>query len=255
MTVQSDAPTLDELREQMQIIRAEKDAGRKATMRTQFFSDARHYLSVQLKGTNGLVTREMLNDADALYDIDGFPTRLAGILGYDLHDLQDALGREIERSCERCQQSFTVRERRRLGGYTPNSSRYCPRCERIVSQQIQQTWEARAQTAKQNTARAVQVDAAIRRAPNPLEIAIYRAKLLAFLRYWQEDDIRKFGPSFSYSYQRHSALLHLPLMFPPMRIGVMTYAGLTAYALAPDGSASSPCKAGSRRADRLQAIR
>jgi len=150
---------------------------------------------------------------------------------------------------------FIVRERRRLGGYTANSSRYCPRCERIVNQQIQQTWEAREQTAKQNTARAVQVDAAIRRAPNPLEIAFYRAKLLAFLRYWQEGDIRKFGPSFSYSYQRHSALLHLPLMFPPMRIGVMTYAGLTAYALAPDGSTSSPCKAGSRRADRLQAIR
>jgi len=43
MTIQSDAPTLDELQEQMQIIRAEKDAGRKATMRAQFFSDARHY--------------------------------------------------------------------------------------------------------------------------------------------------------------------------------------------------------------------
>jgi hypothetical protein len=69
MTVRSDAPTLDELREQMQVVRAEKDAGRKATMRAQFFSDARHYLSVRLKGTNGLVTREILNDADALYDI------------------------------------------------------------------------------------------------------------------------------------------------------------------------------------------
>ena len=206
MTVQSDVPNLDQLQEQMQVIRAEKDAGRKATMQAQFFSDARHYLSVRLKGTNGLVTREVLNDADALYDVDGFPTRLAGILGYDLHDLQDALGREVERSCERCQQSFTVRERRRLGGYTPNSSRYCPRCERIVSQQIQQTWEARSEAAKQNTARVVQVDAAIRRAPNPLEIAIYRAKLLAFLRYWQEGDIRKFGPSFSYSYPPHSVL-------------------------------------------------
>ena len=67
MTVQSDSPALDGLREQMRIIRAEKDTGRKATMRAQFFSDARHYLSVRLKGTNALVTREILNDADVFY--------------------------------------------------------------------------------------------------------------------------------------------------------------------------------------------
>jgi hypothetical protein len=30
-----------------------------------------------------------------------------------------------------------------------------------------------------------------------------------------------------HSYQRHSILLHLPLMFPPAKAGGMTYAGLT----------------------------
>jgi hypothetical protein len=46
-------------------------------------------------------------------------------------------------------------------------------------------------------------------------------------------------PDTHYSYQRHSVLLHLPLMFPPTRAGVVTYAGLTTYAFAPGGGFSA----------------
>lgn len=194
----TDVPSLDALQAQMQAIKEAKDYGRKAALKAQFFDDARRYLSARLKATDGVVTREILSDADALYDVDGFPTRLAQLLNYDLYDLQEQLGRMVELSCERCKQTFTVIEHRKLRGYTRNFERYCERCRRIVNDLGRLQSQIKSETAQQNAARAVEIDAAIVRTLYPLEHPTYRAKLLAFLHCWQAGEWRKTTLGFSY---------------------------------------------------------
>lgn len=188
MIVSGDVPTLDALQKQMQAIPNEKDLGRKLTLRAQFIDDACRYLNHHLKQSNGIVTPEILQDADALYDVDGFPTKLTALLGYELRELQQALGRFVDVSCERCKQSFTLIEPRRLRGYTEHHEKYCERCRRIVYEQEQLKWKNISETEQQNAAYAVKIDAEIVGTLYPLDHPTYRAKLLAFLQCWQTGD-------------------------------------------------------------------
>lgn len=197
-------PTLDELQRLGQgVINEKRNPDRSATqpptLRDQLLEAIQRYLTHRLAETENRVTPEILREIDTIYDTPGVPLSLARMLGYEMYDLQVALGRTVERPCARCNSPFQVVEPRRIGGYTDVPERHCPRCRRFLSEHGKLLRQSAILEAQQNIELAVDVDARLRQTPDPLALRQYRAKLLAFLRYWQAGEWRKTTPNFRYT--------------------------------------------------------
>lgn len=182
---------LDDLQALAATIAATTDSYERQALQRQYLDGAMIYLRQLLAGSSQQVTADILRAFDALYDVSGMPTRLAEMIGWRLHDLQEALGRNVDLTCERCGTIFTVLETRRLGGYTrsPEISGhgqpiYCRACRRQVWENASQAWQNREDIRRQEIFQRARRDQQIRLANNPLELAFYRGHLQDYLVCW-----------------------------------------------------------------------
>lgn len=196
--------TLDELqRLGHEVINEKKNSDyrnppEKLKLRNHLLDEVRRYLTHRLTETENRITPEVLHEMDTIYDTPGVPLALAKLLGYEMYDLQVALGRTVERSCARCNKSLQVVEPRKIGGYTKVSQQYCPRCQQFLNEHSKLQRKSRVLTAQQNTMLAVDVDRTLRGTPDPLALRQYRAKLLAFVQYWHTGERQKTMFNFVY---------------------------------------------------------
>src|SRR5437867_1387705 len=109
MTTSTVTPTLAELQQLGQeVVNEQKAASQKTAEQKNALVDElrvalQHYLAYRLMQSGNRVTAEILREVDSIYDIPGIPTSLAAYLGYErVFDLQEALGRTVERECARC---------------------------------------------------------------------------------------------------------------------------------------------------------
>ncbi len=199
-------PTLAELRQLSQdIVNEQKAAGQKTTEQKNALVDElraalQRYLADRLGESGNRVTEDILREVDSIYDVPGIPSALAAYLGYErVYDLQEALGRTVERACARCKNPFEIVESRKVGGYKTVYEQHCPRCRRIVREHGKLLRQDEILHAQRNTMRAVDVDALLRKTADPTALPHYRAKILAFLRFWQSGKWQKSADSFTYT--------------------------------------------------------
>lgn len=176
------------------------DRDPREAIKYQFYEAVKTYIDEQLVKTKGVVTQDILAEIDTLYDVPGNPSRLADMLGLELKDLQDALGREREVQCIRCQKLYVILERRRIGGYTEISNYTCKNCHKIEWEGIKNKDAAREAKILQNIHMEAIVDFKIRRANNPLRVLEYKSYLLNYLICWKEGNWEKFTYTASYSF-------------------------------------------------------
>jgi hypothetical protein len=182
---------LDGLRALAATIRAAKDSYERRSLQRDYHTAAISYVRGLLAASGHQVTPDILCAIDALYDIDGTPSRLAKLIGWRLHDLQEALARTVELMCERCHEPFTVAEPRKIGGYTPygdglGSRRqvYCADCRRRIWEDSSRVWQSQWDARREGVARWASGDHQIRNTSNPLRLSFYREHLRQYLVCW-----------------------------------------------------------------------
>lgn len=204
MTAPTATPTLDDLQRLGHEVVNEKknpdyrNPSEKLELRGHLLAEIQRYLTHRRGETENRVTPEILHEMDTIYDTPGVPLALAKLLGYEMYDLQVALGRTVERPCARCNKSFQVVEPRKIGGYMRVHGQHCPRCQQFLNEHSKLQRKSEILTAQQNIMLAVDVDTTLRGSPDALALRQYRAKLLAFLRYWQTGERQKTTTKFVY---------------------------------------------------------
>jgi len=143
--------TIQDLMSRMEEL-GEKHGHEAAALRHELHQVVLDTLRGMVVAAQGDITPEIRAMADYLYD-----HRLANVvakaLGMHLGELQKLLGKDEVRKCRACGEPFTVRLRRKVGGYQSVYSTECKRCYREQRQAAREREEIEA--AQQQRQRAV----------------------------------------------------------------------------------------------------
>jgi len=181
------AVTLFEALGQVEQLRQENTVQAKVQYQQQreaLLAQIREHFTEQLRQTNGVLTGEILQQADRFY-LPGLATFLAEVLLVEPGELRRLLARKRTLECERCPHPFTVVEPRTTTGYSTSHRRLCDDCQELQTEEYQVDRER----AAGDRQRAVAFDAVLMRKKNPLSLPEFTAHLEMLARYWLDQNI------------------------------------------------------------------
>ncbi len=148
----------------------------------------------RLDETKGVITADLKDLADRLYDVPGTAYILADALRFDgIGEVQKLLGRKRIVECVSCDEQIEIFELRKKGGYrkADNWKKTCLSCKKEQQQEATQHHDIAVDTIN----RQIQIDYQLKYVSDPLTVEAYFSKLSTYYSCWAEDELYQYTVS------------------------------------------------------------
>ncbi len=151
---------------------------------TQLRQQVSDYFREKMAQSNGLLTAELLEAADRIYDIPSIPSLIADALGISLYDLRLALARRGMGKCEQCGSPLQTTALRSIGGYSSPQPSLCRRCMRAASNENREKWSERNEQEESRHLYRRGVEQRLLGLGDPLSDPDFKKHLQTYAGYW-----------------------------------------------------------------------